>query len=88
VLRFLLAVTGWLQQHPELVDQWRRYSADKRTSSGPYLGRTGQSVPLEVGYYSQDVGPLDVRHHSDVIDGCADFIYRETLWVLLEERIA
>jgi len=43
---FLLAVTGWLRQHPELVDQRRGYSADKRTSPSPYFGRDGESVPM------------------------------------------
>lgn len=83
---FRAAVTGWLRQHPGLIDQWRGYSEDKRTSPSPYFGR--DSVPLEVGFYTPDLGALDVRHHTDSIEACADFIYREAAWVLRSERIS
>ena len=74
----------WLQQHPELIDQWRGYSVDKRTGSGPYFGR--DAAPLEVGFYSPDLGAVDIRQHADAGEACADFIYREASWVLRREH--
>jgi hypothetical protein len=81
---FLALVTDWLQQHPGLVDQWRVYSLDKRTTPAPYFSRGGK--PLEVGFYDPDLGALEVSQHTDAIEACADFLYREAAWVLRRDR--
>jgi hypothetical protein len=77
---FHAVVIRWLQQHPGLVDQWRSYSIDKRTTPSPFFGR--DDAPLEVGFYDPGLGALEVSQHADATDACADFIYREAGWVL------
>jgi hypothetical protein len=84
---FLAAVTDWLRKHPALVDQWYGYSMDKRGSPSPYLEVDPTGVPLEVGFYDKNLGRLDVSHHVDAAEACADFIYREASWVLRRERV-
>jgi hypothetical protein len=94
---FLSAVVSWLREHPDLVDIWRGYSEDKRTGRGPYFGN-GKAA-LEVGFLETEVdyvGPfeavakkvewLDVRLHTDPVEACADFIYREAVLVLTRQR--
>src|SRR5262245_61483006 len=68
---FVAAVTGWLRAHPDLVEAWQGYCDDKRTARGPYLD---VRIP-QVGFY--DSGDHDATDHTDVVDACADFIYRE-----------
>jgi hypothetical protein len=77
---FHALVTNRLQQHPELIDQWRSYSMDKRTAPSVYFSRDG--APLEVGFYDPGLGALDVIQHTEATEACADFIYREATWVL------
>jgi hypothetical protein len=84
---FLAAVTEWLRKHPGLVEQWYGYSLDKRGSPSPYLEADRTGVPLEVGFYDTTLGRLDVTHHVDTTEACADFIYREASWVLRRERV-
>jgi hypothetical protein len=74
---FLGAVGGWLRGHPEVIGAWQGYSEDKR-AAGPYLDLNR----LEVGLYDASAGYRDVRAHTDAVDACADFIYREAVWVL------
>ena len=68
------AVAHWLRRHPELIDQWQTYSADKRTSPSPYFGR--DAVPLEVGFYSPDVGLTDVSQRTPLKPAPISFIER------------
>lgn len=79
---FLASATAQLLADVHLVDAWQRYSADKRTSKGPYFGREGE--PFEVGFH--DAGFHDVRICTDPAVACADFIYREAAWVLTGVR--
>lgn len=81
---FLNAVTDQLRTDVHLIDAWHGYSLNKRTSRGPYFGH--QAEPLEVGFY--DSGFHDVQIHADPAAACADFIYREAVWVLTRERMS
>jgi hypothetical protein len=83
---FLRAVEGALRDQPELVQVWRTYSGDKRTSPSPYFGRGGwrDAPDLEVGFYES--GSHDVKQHTDELQACADFIHREAVWVLEQRR--
>jgi hypothetical protein len=74
---FLAAVGGWLRRHPDLIDAWQRYCEDKRTA-GPCLDLQS----LEVGVYEASTGRRDVRRYANPVDCCAEFIYREAIWVL------
>lgn len=60
-----------LQRHPELVDEWARWSADKRCSSGWYLCVDERGII--VGYVP---GGLRIPF-ADPISACADFIIKE-----------
>jgi hypothetical protein len=71
---FEWAVEQRLRHRSDLVDAWQGYSRDKRTSDSPYLDG------VEVGFY--DRGRRDVVRHRDEASACADFLFRETSWVL------
>jgi hypothetical protein len=77
---FVGVVAGQLERTPSLVDAWRWYSQDKRGSGGPYFGT--EADPLEVGRYRADDGASEAVQHSSAVDACADFIYREAVWVI------
>ena len=85
---FLGAVAGWLRQHPELIDEWYGYAVDKRVDRGPYFKFGDEGGCAEVGFYDPDRGYLDVMHHSDPADACADFLWREANWILRRERVS
>ena len=73
---------GMIRRHldttPQLVGAWQQYSYDKRASPGPYLDQD------EVGFY--DDGYQDVQRFDSPVDACAEFIYRESAWVLERRR--
>jgi hypothetical protein len=77
---FLDAVATWLGEHPEAILEWRSYSEDKRSSPSPYFGHG--STALEVGHYTEAHEAVDVTIHTDPVQACADFLYRESTWVL------
>lgn len=72
------AVSESLRQNPALVDAWQTYSYDQRGTPSPYLDG------LEVGFF--DGHCRDVLTHATTTDACADFLYRETQWVLHRRR--
>jgi hypothetical protein len=84
--QFLASVLAFLRDRPELAEQWLLYSLDKRTSPSPYMStRGGEAATIwEVGFY--DAGDRDVAQHPDGVTACADFLYREAMWVLRRER--
>ena len=66
------SVSSYLAQHPELVDAWLGYSADKRVSSGWYIVEKPAGT-FEVGCY-----PKGRRESfTDRDRACAEFIIRE-----------
>jgi hypothetical protein len=71
---FITLVRGHIAKHPRFVDGWQTYSYDKRGSPNPYLDGK------EVGFF--DGERRNVRVHDDIVDACADFIYREAHWVM------
>jgi len=81
--RFPALVRAYLSHHPALINAWQGYSEDKRTSPSPYLdGRT-------VGFFEVLDGKVrhrDVRRYRDRASACADFIFREALWVLAKRQ--
>lgn len=81
---FRSAVSEPLQLNAELVDAWQGCSADKRTGCGPYFQR-GDGPDFEVGFY--DRGYHDRRTYNDSVRACADFVYREAVWVLTRARV-
>jgi len=66
----LLADT--LGRHPDWVDAWIQWSADKRTSSGWYIRRCGESA-FDVGSHL-DVPPV---RYGDRTHACAAFVRHE-----------
>jgi hypothetical protein len=83
---FLTAVDARLRAHPELVDAWSGYAADKRTMPSPYLVVDEEEGSSEVGSLTQDGRRLDRRRYFDTAAACADFIYRESRHVLLDHN--
>lgn len=82
---FVQAVSAWLREEPALIDVWLTYSADKRTH-GPFISQDSPAV--EVGFYDPESGRGDITKHSDPIEACADYIYREAAWVLRRKRVS
>lgn len=65
------AVSAILDADPQLVEEWQRWSEDKRTSSGWFLTH-------EKG--SHVVGHLPDGHRlvfADAVSACADFVLKE-----------
>jgi hypothetical protein len=75
---FAAVVRQKLLSDPELVEAWQAYSWDKRSSPSPYMDGT------EVGFF--DGERRQVIKHQDRTEACADFIYRESVWVLQRKR--
>jgi hypothetical protein len=63
-----------------LIEAWQAYSWDKRTSSGPALEQHRVSFVVSDPIFSR----LDVRQYEELVDACADFIYREAFAVLVD----
>jgi hypothetical protein len=81
--RFVALVRAQLSKDPALVRAWQEYSYDKRGSPSPYMDGT------EVGFFEVDDGrtrSVDVRHYDNPVDACADFVFREAVWVLEKRR--
>jgi hypothetical protein len=83
--RFGAFIRAYLSRHPALINAWQGYSEDKRTAPSPYLdGRT-------VGFFDVLGGEgrhQDVRRYQDRAKACTDFIYREAMWVLQNQRVS
>lgn len=84
---FLTAVTQWLQQHPDLVDDWDLFSVDQRSSAAPYFSPGDERTSPVVGFFSTDHGHQDITHHSNAAEACADYLYRESCLVLLGQQV-
>lgn len=82
---FFAAITPWIQTHVNLVDAWIGYSQDRRGSPAPYFVR--ESGSLVVGFFDSTSGISDEIHHTDEVEACVDYIYREAFWVLRHRRI-
>jgi hypothetical protein len=65
------AVSTYLSHHPALVEQWLRWSEDKRVSSGWYFMR--ESSKYVVGYTPKG----ETLSFADAVPACAAFIIRE-----------
>jgi hypothetical protein len=83
--RFRAFVGAHLSHRPALITAWQGYSEDKRTSPSPYLdGR-------KVGFFEvsdREGRRKHVRQYRDRATACADFIYREAMWVLENRRVS
>jgi hypothetical protein len=65
------SVVEFLNSEPELVDEWLRWSADKRTSQGYYF--LVEDRHYVVGYF-----PGDERvKFDDPVLACANFVVKE-----------
>lgn len=81
---FLSLIRSRLSSDPDLIRAWQEYSHDKRTAPSPYLEK------CEVGFAEIVDGKLsliDIRRYENPVDACADFIYREAVWVLEGRRV-
>jgi hypothetical protein len=65
------AVSTYLSHHPMLVEQWLRWSEDKRVSSGWYFMR--ESNKFVVGYYPRG----ETLSFTEALPACAEFVIRE-----------
>ena len=64
-----------LRAHPETVEEWMRFSQDKRTNAGWYFRPSRKGY--EVGYFSRFQGDIKSTHYSDRTQACAVFIKNE-----------
>ena len=70
------AVKAVLDAEPALIDDWQRWSEDKRVSAGWYLGyENGSHI---VGRYPSG----DLLAFPDATSACAEFVVRElrSIW--------
>ena len=67
----LEAVSTYLSRHPALVEQWLRWSEDKRVSSGWYFMR--ESNKFVVGYFPKG----ETLSFAEALPACAEFVIRE-----------
>jgi len=65
------AVESQLKAQPELVDDWLRWSEDKRTSSGWYISENDEEVV--VGCYPD----AKEQRFADRTSACAQFVVHE-----------
>lgn len=65
------AVSTYLSRYPALVEQWLRWSEDKRASPGWYFMR--ESNKFVVGYYPNG----ETLSFAEALPACAEFIIRE-----------
>jgi len=89
----LLEATGYFKLHdhvaeediraalgncPECVEEWMKYSEDKRTSSGWYFTLNDEDL-YETGYFDIKSVPNDTNRvqYENPIDACAAFIKHE-----------
>lgn len=86
---FTATITQWIQTHRYLIDEWRHYAEDKRSSPGPYFSEYfgGRYDPFVVGFFYAESGTCDETPHIDDVAACVDFIYREASWVLRRRRV-
>ena len=64
-------LADYLRRHPELVEEWLRYSEDKRTSDGWYFGTNGRRS------WIGQVGPTMPEYFDAPETACAEYILRE-----------
>ena len=69
-------LVGELRAHPELVDSWRSFSADKRYSPAWYFDEKSPGTWM-VGYYHEDNSKRVEVTYTDQTVACANFILRE-----------
>ena len=61
--------------HPNCVNDWIRFSEDKRSSAGWYFQQNG--IDYEVGFFSLNKNNIGPTKYSNSIEACAAFIKRE-----------
>jgi hypothetical protein len=61
--------------HPNCVNDWIRFSEDKRSSAGWYFRQNG--IDYEVGYFSLNKNNVGPTKYSDSTEACAAFIKHE-----------
>jgi hypothetical protein len=64
-------ICTYITANPQLVDQWMRWSENKRVSSGWYFTRRGSG--FAVGFHPDG----EVLNISDPYLACAEFVVRE-----------
>jgi hypothetical protein len=64
-------IMHYLEAHSELIEQWLRWSANKRVTSGWYF--TSQAGAFVVGFHPNG----EVLNFADPALACAEFVVRE-----------
>jgi hypothetical protein len=64
-----------LRAHPDMVDEWIRFSEDKRTNAGWYFRPTDRGY--QVGYFSRAQSCIKSTEYRDRTEACAVFIKNE-----------
>ena len=65
-----------LRRNPELIHDWRLYSADKRSNPAWYFDEQSDGYWV-VGYHHTDTSKRIAKSYSDQAVACANFILRE-----------
>jgi hypothetical protein len=73
-------VVRYVRNHPEVVDQWLKWSANKRVDSGWYFERRRDH--LLVGFYPNG----DTLRFEDPAAACAEYIVREVTAIMKIRR--
>lgn len=70
------AIREAIVRHPECVEEWIRFSEDKRTNSGWFFHRDAAGC-YAVGYFRVGVGVVQRIEYTEATEACAAFIKRE-----------
>lgn len=73
-------IVRYVQNHPEVVDQWLKWSANKRVDSGWYFERRRDH--LLVGFNPNG----DTLRFEDQAAACAEYIVREVTAIMKIRR--
>lgn len=65
----------FLERHADLIDDWIRWSEDKRTREGWYISPAGNGA--HVGYVGESE---PARYIAPLAEACAQFILHEVRW--------
>jgi hypothetical protein len=69
------ALVELLESHSQLIDDWLRYSEDKRTTGGRFL--RGKPPLWEVGRLDDRQHEVDLACFPSASEACAEYVLRE-----------
>jgi hypothetical protein len=73
-------ISTYIIAHPQIIDEWLRWSENKRVSSGWYFNR--RTNGFEIGYHPDG----EILEINDPHLACAEFVVREVRSIMANPR--